>query len=1091
MSRLVDGSNYGALGLPGTWSFGCLLKMRAITAASASPVSDADAIVMDSLAKWGLHASSAGGNKLYIHQDDAVSVGTPAVRTSAAGAENTGVNPSVTLTPTVGDLFVVFCETQGNTNTSPTCTDDNGGTYTLIGTATANTNGVLSAFVRNAAVPNTTSTTVTISIGANSAAQAVVVAVSGMSRAGASAIRSFGKQDSASSGTTPAPSLSISALATNVTLGAVGQYGSAAPFVTEPTGWIEQQDVSEPPLTFGSATGLEIVSRDSGFTGTTITWGSTVGQIFASFVVELDGSLAPSPKSVSVPVTLDKWTFFHATFDGSQLRAGADGTWQTPTACGNISTAIGALLVGYNADATKKHFDGEMLGGFLEADVVLSDLTFTSILSELRDAFALPAQIGPAAYSLSCATGTFAESGVAATLRVTMPATQASYTDTSNAATLAVAMPAAQGAYVENGQVASLTKQSKIVAAQASFVETGEDAVLRVTMPATQSSFLETGQAATLTKQSRMSAAQASFSETGQSATLAVAMPAAFGSFAETGIAAGLTKQSKIAAAMGAFVETAIAATLAVTMSATAASYAETGEDAAFRVTMPAAGATYAETGNAANLLAARRLACAQASFLETGEDVILAVTLPVAAGAFSESGIAASFVVARRLTAAFGSFVESGIDAQLRAARLLTATQVTFSETGIAAALRVTMPATIASFVETGEDATLRVSMPAVLASFAETGFSVGLTKTSRLVANAGLFAESGIAGTFAVLMPAATGIFAETGEDANLIFTQPGNTTMPAGRGSFVETGFATALRASRIFAVANASFAETGQAATFSLTMPAAPASFVETGEAATFATSMPVSVGAFVSQGINAGLVRGRSFAVDPGQFTLSGEAVSFSGSRAMSAQRGLFTWTGEASALVGPTRLLASQAAFVVIGVNAQLVHGFPPTLGSTQILIASMPSTRITFADRPATRITFEAHRATSISISDTAATAIAIEAAPFTRITIMPDLKNYDVGEKVKLKIKFDVSEDPTAPDLKTPGTLEIDVKPETEDAFTLVYPSSSFTLLGDGFIELAVPLTSAGRWQFFVRSGDPAQGAEPYQINVRAKPF
>jgi len=84
-------------------------------------------------------------------------------RTSTAGGGTSGTsNRTAAITPAVGDLLIVFCAVEGNTQAAPTCSDNNGGgTYTLIGTSLFGT-GIMSVFVRTAKMVNTTSTTVTV-----------------------------------------------------------------------------------------------------------------------------------------------------------------------------------------------------------------------------------------------------------------------------------------------------------------------------------------------------------------------------------------------------------------------------------------------------------------------------------------------------------------------------------------------------------------------------------------------------------------------------------------------------------------------------------------------------------------------------------------------------------------------------------------------------------------------------------------------------------------------------------------------------------------------------------------------------------------
>lgn len=286
-------------------------------------------------------------------------------RTSFAGGGTSGSGDrTVTITPAVGDLVVVFASTSGNTNASPTCTDNNSGTYDRIGTAAWGTSAnTFSVFVRTALMANTTSTVITVATGANTAGEIVAVCVSGMSRVGASAVRSQGSQANQAASTTPAPALNQAALTSNITLGAIANSTNPAT-LTAPTGWTERQDVGQNTPT----TGLEVVTRDSGFTGTTVTWGSTSGSVFASFILELDtgigGSLSATLGDVtssssgtvavsgSSAVTLDAATAAATgavAIQGSAavtldaLTASATGTVQSSGPQGTADIALGAL----------------------------------------------------------------------------------------------------------------------------------------------------------------------------------------------------------------------------------------------------------------------------------------------------------------------------------------------------------------------------------------------------------------------------------------------------------------------------------------------------------------------------------------------------------------------------------------------------------------------------------------------------------------------------------------------------------------------------------------------------------------------------
>lgn len=207
-------------------------------------------------------------------------------RASAAGGSTSGTgNRTCTITPAVGDLFIVVCGVSANTNTAPTCSDDNGGTYSLITTAQKATSAdTMSVFVRNQFLLNTTSTIVTVATGSNTSGAVHVIAVSGMFRTALDAIVQSARQENQAAGT-PAPAFSASALTGNLTVGAVCNATNPAGMTT-PTGWTERQDTgfNTPPI------GLETVTRDSGFTGTTVTWGSASASAFCSLIVELDAS---------------------------------------------------------------------------------------------------------------------------------------------------------------------------------------------------------------------------------------------------------------------------------------------------------------------------------------------------------------------------------------------------------------------------------------------------------------------------------------------------------------------------------------------------------------------------------------------------------------------------------------------------------------------------------------------------------------------------------------------------------------------------------------------------------------------------------
>ena len=190
------------------------------------------------------------------------------------------------ITPAVNDLLVALCSVRANANTAPTCSDDQGGTYTLAGTSQWGGGAhTMSCFVRDALATSAVSHTVTVATGSNTSGNVVLVALSGMTKTGSTAIKQALGVEENGSGTTPAPSLGSAATTGNVTIGAVASSSNPVG-QTAPTGWTERQDVGQNAPT----TGLEVVTRDSGFTGTTVTWGASESSVFSALILELDAS---------------------------------------------------------------------------------------------------------------------------------------------------------------------------------------------------------------------------------------------------------------------------------------------------------------------------------------------------------------------------------------------------------------------------------------------------------------------------------------------------------------------------------------------------------------------------------------------------------------------------------------------------------------------------------------------------------------------------------------------------------------------------------------------------------------------------------
>jgi hypothetical protein len=218
-------------------------------------------------------------------------------------SSNTASYPAGAVVPAVGSLLLVLgTHTATLTNIPTSVTDDQGGTYTLIRDQSRGSQEVW-AWVRDSFISSAVSTICTVTHntvnGTPTGCVIDVCQVTGMSKVGSAAIRSVsGTPQVASangaSSTTPAPSLPAAADTNNPTIGLVCNLTNPAT-LTPPAGWTERADAGYTTPT----TGFEYVTRDSGFTGTTITWGAVSATAHADIIFELDAS---APTAVSRPL---------------------------------------------------------------------------------------------------------------------------------------------------------------------------------------------------------------------------------------------------------------------------------------------------------------------------------------------------------------------------------------------------------------------------------------------------------------------------------------------------------------------------------------------------------------------------------------------------------------------------------------------------------------------------------------------------------------------------------------------------------------------------------------------------------------------
>jgi hypothetical protein len=199
---------------------------------------------------------------------------------------NTAVSPRTTaaFTPTAGALLVAFVFGSGTAVGVGTFSTSAGIAFVKAGTSAAagGNASALHCFVATSLATAVSQTATFDSVGDQTTGQVIFIGqVIGTTLTGLSAIRQTAKQDNQAGPSTPAPTFATAALTGNVTIGAIGIEGANPATVTEPTGWTERGDTGYATPT----TGAEYVSRDSGFTGTTVTWGSSES-IYCSMIVE-------------------------------------------------------------------------------------------------------------------------------------------------------------------------------------------------------------------------------------------------------------------------------------------------------------------------------------------------------------------------------------------------------------------------------------------------------------------------------------------------------------------------------------------------------------------------------------------------------------------------------------------------------------------------------------------------------------------------------------------------------------------------------------------------------------------------------------
>lgn len=230
----------------------------------------------------------------------------PAYRTSASA---TGKNPTVTISADAGDAILVFAMSGGhsiNDLNAYSISDDDSGLYSDVYCPSTWQQGAkytqLQAHIRSA-LTGAGTLHIAVDMG-GSTGVAVAVAVSGLTSVdwhppvnGCGSLNQWGgsvRQVKANSisyafsadetPTVPKNGQTNAFLGTSMTLAVVVNEQSP-PSPTAPSGWTQRaaQGITAQGKTFG----MSISTRDSGFSGSTVTWGSTTPTAGNGMVVEL------------------------------------------------------------------------------------------------------------------------------------------------------------------------------------------------------------------------------------------------------------------------------------------------------------------------------------------------------------------------------------------------------------------------------------------------------------------------------------------------------------------------------------------------------------------------------------------------------------------------------------------------------------------------------------------------------------------------------------------------------------------------------------------------------------------------------------
>ncbi len=263
--------------------------------------------------------------------------------TSTASTSNTGTYITPSFTPAAGDLIVLLVTTVSTLSVGAATSSQSGQTYVKV-TEALRDGGVNKAYVYVAETLSTaTSQTATFHCSSDVAdgVSTQVVAIAGMTKNGLEAIRQYAIQENQAASTTPAPVFASACLTGNPVIGLISNSTSPAG-MTPPSGFTEGLDTGFITPT----TGAEYAYKESGFTGTTVTWGSTSASTYSAIVIELDtttaGNEGTSDKTIATFTGTATGTAAGRVNLEAFVNSSTDGTVYTT---GSFTPSAGSLLV--------------------------------------------------------------------------------------------------------------------------------------------------------------------------------------------------------------------------------------------------------------------------------------------------------------------------------------------------------------------------------------------------------------------------------------------------------------------------------------------------------------------------------------------------------------------------------------------------------------------------------------------------------------------------------------------------------------------------------------------------------------------------